>query len=373
MQVSNNLVLFAGGGTGGHLFPGLAVAHALQRREPDLRVGFVGSDKTLERRLVQQQGFHQFSLPAEPLSRLRRNPFSFLWRNWRAFRKAIDLVRQERPRAIIGLGGYASAPLVLAAKWLGIPVVLLEQNSVPGKSTRWLARWSACVCLSYPESVRYFGSRISTRLTGNPVREEIAILSQHPRTEPDQPTLLILVGSQGATPLNEAVVEMFNRGSDVLNGWRVVHQTGENHFDSLQDRYSHLVGGPEKRAFPFIRDMAAQYRATTLVVSRAGATSLAEIACAGIPAILIPYPQSADNHQLHNARAFASQGAAVILSQGTTSTDLANRLLVELNRLVQNRSARLEMSRMMHRLALPTATESIVSVIDKILHDRGLD
>lgn len=357
--------LFAGGGTGGHLFPGLAVATALRQRDPTTRIQFVGSERSLEKSLVIQHGHEHRTLPSEPLTQAWRRPWSFAWRNWRAYRVARKWLHAEPPDAVIGLGGFASAPLVLAASRLGIPSVLLEQNSIPGRSTRWLSRFANVVCLAYPDSVNLFKPTVQTRLTGNPLREEIAALASIERFETPPATLLILGGSQGAQPLNSAVVEMLQTQPDLLSGWHVVHQTGAAQSGSVQQAYRQLEISNE--VAPFFHDMAERYQAATLVISRAGATTLAELACAGVPAILVPYPQSADNHQWHNAKALSDAGAAVLCEQRQTPAQSAEDLAAIVRELSQAPSKRADMSESMRSLALPDATNRVVEVIMEVI------
>lgn len=369
MASTSPLYLFAGGGTGGHLFPGLAVAAALQARQPSARIQFIGSERSLERALVIQHGYDHRTLPSEPLTQLWRRPWSFVWRNWRAYRIAREWLQAERPTAVVGLGGFASAPVVLAAHRLGVPSVLLEQNSIPGKSTRFLSRWANVVCLAYPQSVAHFSCRVHTRLTGNPLREEIAVLAGEDRFETSPPTLLVLGGSQGAQPLNAALVAMFQAQPQLLPGWHIVHQTGAAQSKCVQQSYQSLSLSSE--VAPFFHDMQLRYPAATIVVSRAGATTLAELACVGLPAILVPYPQSADNHQMHNAEAYAEAGAAITCVQEATPELTAAKLAQQLQALAQAPSRRADMSEAMHCLAQPNATAQVVDAVLEVVNAEG--
>lgn len=365
--MTSRLYYFAGGGTGGHLFPGLAVATEIRVREPDARIVFIGSERSLEQDLVTRHGFEHLGLPSEPLTRLWRNPLAFLCGNWRAYRAAKRLIRKERPTAVVGLGGFASAPIVLAAHRFGVPPLLLEQNSIPGRSTRWLSRWANAVCLSYPASAAYFTPRVKTRLTGNPVRTQIVELATRfdaPKEDAlggHPPTLLVLGGSQGAQPLNEALLWLLEREPQLLTGWRIVHQTGTAQHSVIQHRYQEL--GIEAEVVAFIQDITERYRAATLVVSRAGATTLAELACAGLPAVLVPYPLAADNHQWHNARTFEIAGAASIVLQGATAEATGQVLLDGLRPPLAKPELLQSMSQAMRGLAHPRATDSVLGVL----------
>jgi UDP-N-acetylglucosamine--N-acetylmuramyl-(pentapeptide) pyrophosphoryl-undecaprenol N-acetylglucosamine transferase len=359
------LFLFAGGGTGGHLFPGLSVAEALRARDPKVRIQFVGSERSLERALVIQHGYDHRTLPSEPLTQLWRKPGSFLWRNWRAYGMAREWLQQDRPAAVIGLGGFASAPIVLAAHRMGIPALLLEQNAIPGRSTRWLSRCVRMVCLSYPQSVAYFNRRIETRLTGNPIRAEIAALARVERTELEPPTLLILGGSQGAQALNAAIIEMWKSQPHFFAGWNVVHQTGVAQCAAVQQEYQALKRPAD--VAPFFYDMDQRYQSANLIISRAGATTLAELACTGIPAILVPYPSAADNHQWYNAQAFEEAGAARTCLQKATAAETAVELMKQLTGVADNVQRRAEMSEAMRSLAQPAATENVIEALDQAI------
>ncbi len=363
MASSSPLFLFAGGGTGGHLFPGLSVAEVLRGRDPGVRIQFVGSERSLERALVIQHGYDHRTLPSEPLTQLWRKPWSFIERNWRAYGIAREWLQQDRPRAVIGLGGFASAPVVMAAYRLGIPALLLEQNAIPGRSTRWLSRWARVVCLAYPQSVAYFHRRVETHLTGNPIRAEIAALARVERIESQPPTLLILGGSQGAQALNAAVIEMWKSQPQLFAGWNVVHQTGVAQCAAVQQEYHALPRAAE--VAPFFYDMDQRYQAANLIISRAGATTLAELACVGVPAILVPYPSAADNHQWHNAQAFEEAGAARTCLQQATPQETARELLKQLAGVADAPQRRAEMSEAMRSLAQPAATQQVIAALDQ--------
>lgn len=361
MTATSPLFLFAGGGTGGHLFPGLSVAAALKVRDLGIRVQFVGSERSLERALVIQHGYDHRTLPSEPLTQLRRKPWAFVWRNWRAYRMAYAWLQADRPAAVIGLGGFASAPIVLAANRLGIPALLLEQNAIPGRSTRFLSRWARVVCLAYPQSVAYISRRVETRLTGNPIRAEIANLAHHPRVESTPHTLLVLGGSQGAQALNAAIVELMSTEPQLFAGWHIVHQTGAAQYAAVQQHYQAMSLSAE--VAPFFHDMDRRYQAATLVISRAGATTLAELSCAGLPAILVPYPSAADNHQWHNAQAYSDAGASRTCLQRPTPQETALELRHQLAGVVDDSERRAEMSEAMRCLAQPSATDQVVEAV----------
>lgn len=357
---------FAGGGTGGHLTPGLSVARGLLSRFPEADILFIGSDRLLERQLIEAAGFTRHVLPAEPLPTLRRRPWRFVWRNWRAYCQARALLKQLAPAVVVGLGGFASVPAVLAASRLGIPVVMLEQNTIPGRATRWLAKSAAAVCISFAITAEKLPHGANSKHTGNPVHVDIAKLYAASHVD-HRPSLLILGGSQGASAVNRAVMVATESLADRLGEWTVVHQTGIDDWHEIEHHYQRL--GLEHVTAPFFSDMPLRYQAAELVVSRAGATTLAELACAGCPTIAIPYPWAADNHQQINAEFYESTGAARIVKQDPASDQTPALLTNQLADLLDDLPKRQKMRAAMHALAQPRATEDVIEVILNSIED----
>jgi UDP-N-acetylglucosamine--N-acetylmuramyl-(pentapeptide) pyrophosphoryl-undecaprenol N-acetylglucosamine transferase len=373
-------VIFAGGGTGGHLFPGIAVARELLAREPNARVLFVGSQKPIELEIVRGAGFEHVALPSVSPSLAPTRIVSSLFTNFRAFRQAMSILDRERPTVVVGLGGFASVPPVLAAWRAGVPIVLLEQNVVPGKATRWLSRIANVVCLPWPEAATGLPRGTKTVVTGNPIRREIASLAapHQPETPArangptpslalrvslEAPTLLILGGSQGAASLNTAVLDALATLRTELAGWRIVHQTGATDLDAIRQRYGALSLLADVQ--PFFRDMAEQYRRATCVISRAGATTLAELACAGLPALLVPLPTSAHDHQRLNSQLFANRGAAIVVESefNDEKCSVAN-LRKLLAQMLTDTEQRLRMQNSMRNFA---RAEAASVVLDQVL------
>jgi UDP-N-acetylglucosamine--N-acetylmuramyl-(pentapeptide) pyrophosphoryl-undecaprenol N-acetylglucosamine transferase len=359
--------LFAGGGTGGHLTPGLAVAAELRELDSDCRIVFVGSERTLEKRLVAAEGHEHIALPVESSATLRRNPVRFALRNWAALRNARNLIESHKPRAVIGLGGFASIPAVLAAARRQVPTLILEQNTIPGRATRFLARRATAICTSFPGTARSLPADARVVCSGNPLRAAIAALCQHQLDSigSGKPILLILGGSQGAESLNDAVVAMLLKQLPQLAGWMIVHQTGAGQHDQIVAAYRaaalpHIVR-------TFFDDLPERYLSATLVLSRAGATTLAELACAGCPAILLPYPHAAGNHQLANARVFEAAGAAIVVQHGHIPSETIAWLTTVVSSLVADRSRQASMREAMRRLARPNAARDVVAVLHSLL------
>lgn len=346
--------LFAGGGSGGHLFPGIAVAEELTARDPRCTVLFVGSERGIERTVLAGTGWRHETLPIAPPALMKRNPSRFLIGFASSVRRSLRLIDALRPRTVIGLGGFASVPVALAARIRRVPVILLEQNVVPGRATSLLSRWAETVCVSFAETVPLLPTRSRCVVTGNPVRSRIL----RARRTPAAPvkTLLVLGGSQGAAGLNTMATAAVVALHESLAGWHVVHQTGDR--DAERVRAAYAAAEIEAEVAPFCDDLPRRYAEATLTVSRAGATTLAELAAVGLPAVLVPYPRSVRDHQARNATHYAAAGAAVIVPEGPTGNE---RLIGVLRSLIDSPSRRAEMGEAMLHCARPSAASAVVS------------
>ena len=308
-------VMVGGGGTGGHLFPGLAVAGEIMKRCGGARILFVTGRKEMEAETVRRSGFEQTSISVEGIKgRGWRGGPALLKLPW-SFFQCLGIVRKFKPHLVFGVGGYSSGPVCLAAKALGVPSAIHEQNSYPGITNRLLGRVVDRVFISFEESRAHFRGG-PLYLTGNPVREQF--LDERPRERKDPRfTVLVVGGSQGARAVNDAVVDalviMKDRGGDV----RVIHQTGPSDYERVLGRYREK--GVQGEITAFIEDMAGAYAQADMVVSRAGAGAVFELAALGKPALLIPYPFAANRHQETNARALVKAGGAEMMLQETLS------------------------------------------------------
>lgn len=361
------IYLFAGGGTGGHLFPGVAVAQVLAETVPGCRIIFAGSDREIEQLIISQYGYEHRSVPIVSSAVLWRNPLSFVWSTWRAYRRAIRQLEHERPACVIGLGGYASVPVGMAASRLGIPLILLEQNVVAGRANCWLSRRANFVCTSFPNTAGLAGGALRVNVTGNPVRRSIAELADEPagRETTASGVLLVLGGSQGARAVNEATVSVVESLASPFTGWQIVHQTGERDCDMVRERYA--ARGINHIVEPFFSDLTEWYRKATLAISRAGATTLAELACAGCPTVLVPFPNSVKDHQLHNARLVESCGGAVVVEQSTGATSTADALSDVLKPLLADAPRRAQMATAMRTMARPSAAQDVLDRMSDVL------
>ncbi|HUQ68500.1 MAG TPA: undecaprenyldiphospho-muramoylpentapeptide beta-N-acetylglucosaminyltransferase [Planctomycetaceae bacterium] len=356
--------LFAGGGTGGHLFPGIALVEALRLRRPEVVPLFVGSDREIERRIMQQHGLAHRAMSTASLRDLTQRPDRFVWRNWRAAVQASQIIEKKRPELVIGLGGFASAPLVWAAHRARVPVVLLEQNAIPGRATCWLAPYAKMVCTTFPESLEWIPTSRPVIVSGNPIRSAVAELFHEPLGRSDaaaERTLLVLGGSQGADGLNTALMELVRRHHHELSGWTVIHQTGPRQLDSVRATYREL--GQTAVVHDFFEDLTDLYRRADVVISRAGATTMSELACAGKPTVLVPYPHAADNHQRANAESFARQAAAVIVEQASACPETAGRLWSVLEPLLRDPNQRLAMGQAARDIARPDAADRVLDLL----------
>ena len=355
--------VFAGGGTAGHLFPAIVVADALRARDPEAAILFIGSDRPREHELVASHGYAHESLPLLPTSQAKRHPFRFARALWSAHRRAQQLLTDTD--IVVGVGGLASVPTVWAARRSNCPVVLLEQNVFPGRATRRLARRGDAVCLAFDESREWLPSRTNAIVTGNPVRAEIAALTESPATaSPGSPLLLILGGTLGANSINTAVLTGLQRDPDSWHDWSIVHQTGEANLASVRAGYEPLPLSVRVEAF--LPDIPTLLARATIVVTRAGATTLAELACAAPATVVVPWRQSTDDHQTLNARWYADRKAMLIAPDPGSSpgNQQGVDLFSQIELLRQDPKLRQQLSQMLKGLAQPGATERVIEVVD---------
>jgi UDP-N-acetylglucosamine--N-acetylmuramyl-(pentapeptide) pyrophosphoryl-undecaprenol N-acetylglucosamine transferase len=347
--------LIAAGGTGGHVFPGLAVADELRRRDPGARVLFVGTPRGLEGRLVPRAGYDLALLPIRPLCRVGvpHMLLGLVLLPW-ALVRALHLLARTRPRAVLGIGGYAGGPVVLMAALLGIRTVILEPNASPGFTNRVLGPLVRHVACAYDEARCGFGRK--GVLTGNPVRAPLSAI--RPRSHARPLTLLAFGGSQGSRVLNRALVEALPRLPSAAE-LRIVHQTGPTMHTDTVAAYAAL--GREAELLPFIDDMEVRYAAADLVLARSGATTCAELAAAGKAALLVPFAQAAGDHQRLNARAFASAGAAHVIEEHQLS---GQALASAIHELVAHPERLEAMERASRALARPDAARRIADLLE---------
>jgi UDP-N-acetylglucosamine--N-acetylmuramyl-(pentapeptide) pyrophosphoryl-undecaprenol N-acetylglucosamine transferase len=346
-------IVIAGGGTGGHLFPGIAVAREIRRRLPDAVVTFAGTARGIESRVVPREGFELDVLrssglkgtsPAVLARGLALLPLSGLdaWR----------ILSRRRPDLVIGVGGYSSGPVVALAAARGLPTLLLEQNAVPGFTNRALARWVSAAAVTFESTVTFFGRR--GFVAGNPVRPEF-FDEDDSHAAPRPPGLLIFGGSQGSHAINLACMEAAPRLAAGGGRMAITHQTGERDLDMVRDAYRRA--GLDARVEPFLDAMDREIKGADLVISRAGATTIAELTAAGKPAVLVPLPTAADDHQRKNAELLRAAGAVEVIEQKDLTGE---RLAACVRGLLADRERLAAMSAAARRMARPDAATIIV-------------
>lgn len=363
-------VIIAGGGTGGHLFPGIAIAEELKRREDTAEVIFVGTEHGIEARIIPREGYPIKFLRAEGVVGLSLS--RKLRAAWKMFFSMIDsfrILRTVRPDIVIGVGGYASFGPVLTAFLMAMPTMIVEQNSVPGLANRVLGKFVGAIGVTYQESISFF-PKAKTFLTGNPVRMRILKGSRDAAynifsLERDKFTIFVFGGSSGASSINRAVVDSFNHMLDLKEGVQFLHQTGEHDYEYVREAYRKW--GFKGTVAQFIYQMAEAYAVADLVISRAGATTLAELAAIGKPAILIPYPYAAGCHQEFNASKLLEMKAARMI----LDHDLKGELLAEnIRELYANKELRFEMEKYSRAVGRPDAAQRIVDIAMSLIKEN---
>lgn len=363
-------IIIAGGGTGGHLFPGIAVARELKKTLPDVRIIFVGTVEGMEAKIIPKEGFDIRFIRSEGLvgKNIYRSAMSALKMPlslWDSYK----ILKELKPELVFGVGGYCSGPALLNASLMGIPTIIHEQNTVPGLTNRALGKFVNTVAVTYHESVDFF-PQDKTYLTGNPVREEI-LKGDRDRgykifaLEKELFTIFVFGGSRGASKINHAVGEALTYLEEFKDKIQILHQTGDKDFKPMKEIYRSR--GFKGTVIPFAYEMADAYAAADLVISRAGATTLAELTACGKAAILIPYPYAAGNHQEANARKLWDIGAAQMI----LDSDLNGKTLSDIVKyILEDPDAVGEMERISRSLGVSDAAKRIVELMRGLLKNR---
>jgi UDP-N-acetylglucosamine--N-acetylmuramyl-(pentapeptide) pyrophosphoryl-undecaprenol N-acetylglucosamine transferase len=345
-------VLIAGGGTGGHIIPALAIAREL-RDAHEAEVRFVGTARGLETRLVPEAGFPLELIHVGQLKNVSvATKFRTLGDLPLGVLRCVGLVRRFKPDVVVGVGGYASGPAMMAAILLRVPTLAFEPNAVPGLANRLVGRMVSAAAVNFEETARYFRS---AQVTGIPVRQEFFELDA--KSVGEAKRLLVFGGSQGARVLNEMMPKIVGRLLKEISGLTVVHQTGSRHGEATKQAYEKAgVGLDRVTVMPYLDDMVEQFRKADLVLCRSGASTVAELAASGRPALLVPFPQAADDHQRKNADAFVAAGAAVLMVEAQLT---AEGLLHTLQELLMDEQRMRTMGEQAKRLAHPDAVRVI--------------
>ena len=361
-------LIVTGGGTGGHLFPGISLAQAMMLADPGCEVLFIGTERKIDKTALSNLGFATRSIKSQGikgksffavLKALFQQPLA-LW-------EAAGIIRRFKPDLVFGVGGYVTGPVILAARLLGVTTCIHEQNSIPGLANKLLGYIANKIFVSLPGSEKYFPAS-KTILSGNPVRNTILKVSREAKPESGQEssTLLILGGSQGARRLNSLMLEAAeNILSKLSPPPFIIHQTGGHDKDHVQRKYVEL--GLNARVQDFFSDMAEIYSQADLIISRAGATTLAELTVFHKPVILIPFPFAADNHQEINGQYLVEAGAGLMFRQADLTGD---KLGMEIKRVLEDKKLLAEMADNSGKVARPEATDTIINACMKLLKNR---
>lgn len=355
-------VIIAGGGTGGHIFPGIAIAQEFKRRDPKTEILFVGTARGLEKKIVPREGFKLELINVSALKRVgivqRIKSLLLLPKSFLAVR---SLIQQIKPDVVIGVGGYASGPVVLIASLMGVPTLVAEQNALPGFTNRILGRFVRAAAVTFEEAKDYFGEKAET--TGNPVRAEFfEVMPKEAATSEGEIHIFITGGSQGARAINLAVIGALPLLVEEKARLSITHQTGEHDYDKVRATY--LENGWKVEVKPFIENMINEFAKADLVITRAGATTVAELAAAGKPALMIPFPFAADDHQRKNAEAIERAGAGRMILQAELTPE---RLAQELLWLVNDPQQLARMAEASKKLGHPDAAAKVVDLAMKIM------
>ena len=356
-------VLIAAGGTGGHIYPGIAIAKEILRRDEASEVMFVGTARGLETSIVPENGFQLSLINSAGLKNVGFiGKIKGLAVLPRGFWEARNILREFRPDVVVGAGGYVSGPLLLTAHYSGYPTLVMDSNALPGFTNRRLARFVDKAALTFDAALPYFGRK--GVVTGNPVRGEFFEIAAHEPVEPIH--VLIFGGSQGARAINQAVIEMLPFLREHAAKFMVTHQTGELNYDEVRAAYAgHSWENVDIRAY--ISNMVESFDAADIIISRAGATTCAEVAAAGRAAIMVPLPGAADDHQRKNAEALAAKGAVRIILQSDLSGERLANELIDLAAEPEKITAMAEAAR---GLARPDAAKATVDLIEELNRNK---
>jgi UDP-N-acetylglucosamine--N-acetylmuramyl-(pentapeptide) pyrophosphoryl-undecaprenol N-acetylglucosamine transferase len=359
-------VVIAGGGTGGHLFPGIAIAEEFLKRDDQTKIIFIGTKKGIESKLLGQLGYELREIDIEGVSgrggkALVKGTYHIPLSMFQSGR----ILKQFRPHIVVGVGGYASGPAVLTAHFMHMPTAIAEQNAIPGITNRILGNFADKIFVTYAQTRTYF-PRTKVILSGNPVRAAFVMERGKEKEKKDYWQLLIFGGSQGAEAINKSIIDILPQLQSMKGKVHVLHQTGSRQLEDIRKAYEQF--GIQAEVTPFIVDMAGAYAAADLIICRAGATSLAEITAAGKTAILIPYPWAANDHQLKNAQALASEGAAVVIPEKELS---GGKLFCAVENLLRDKQKLQQMEKNSLRMSQIDAAATIVDACIKLMAEKN--
>jgi UDP-N-acetylglucosamine--N-acetylmuramyl-(pentapeptide) pyrophosphoryl-undecaprenol N-acetylglucosamine transferase len=364
--------IISGGGTGGHINPGLAIAKEIVRNEPDAQILFVGTKNGLEGKLIPREGFKIQFIDVKGFQRkISFDTVKTITKLLKSFGSINKIFKDFKPDAVIGTGGYVCGPVLFSAALKKIPTVIHEQNAFPGVTNKILSKYVDQVAISFEEARSRFKGKATITLTGNPIREELFSLNRESareklRLSKDTALVVIFGGSLGAEHINECAKEMINNhGKDI--SYHLILATGMKHYESfMQEIKSPLPENIE--VVPYIYNMGEVLAASDLAVTRGGAITVSELSALGIPSILVPSPYVAENHQEYNARALESRGAAVVILQEQLNSNI---LYGQIQKLIQDKDLRIRMSSAAKKNARLEASSSIYSLLKKAMQSKA--
>lgn len=373
-------LFFAGGGTGGHLYPGIAVAESLRQVLPSAKLVFLCTTKDIDRVILEPTGHEFIPQPIRPLPSLTSvGALLKFWKGWRETKDLVrKLIRERRPTAVLGLGGYAAGVAVKVAALRGIPTAILNPDLIPGRANQYLMQYVKAVCCQFRETAEHVGPahREKLKITGCPIRDDIRKLAEARDLDVDARraearvrlgldpsmhtyTLAVTGASLGAQTINEAVIEMLK--GVTLRGWQILHLSGRDHAESVRAGYRELA--INARVIDFTADMDDIWAVSDLAISRSGASSCAELTACGVPSILMPYPFHKDLHQRANAKALADAGAAILVDDEKDRRKNADKLRPALESVLYDAPKRQAMAAAARKLGQPDAATQVAHVV----------
>lgn len=356
-------LMFAGGGTGGHLMVGLGVAVHIKNQFPDSEIRFFITGKDVEMRCISKRGFDVLPLYVSPWKKSITQIPKFAFRQLKGIFHSLTTVKQFAPDMVIGLGGYSSVPPLVSARLLGIPYVILEQNVIPGKANRLMSRWASGIYSHWEQSLKWFKCTNKFKATGTPIRSSILNVDRVEAAEAlhlslSKKTLLVMGGSQGARAINDAVLQCLPEFEKLAQTLQIIHCTGDSEYERVKAIYDSV--NIDAVVCGFLDNMGAAYGLADLVICRAGATTIAEVTAVGIPAVFIPYPFASDNHQYWNAKAIADKGGGVVIEEAELTPQILKEMAMDIIQDGQKHAAMKDTSK---SLGKPDATAVISNLI----------
>jgi len=362
---------FAGGGTGGHIYPGLAVAEQIAKLEPTAKIRFFCSTRDIDLRILKQSGFEHIRLPAKGFSFRLGRLTGFCTSFFKSYKIAKEVINESDNATVIGIGGYVAAPVCLAVHKLKVPVALLNVDILPGRANKIIARWADEIFVQFEETARHFAkTKAKINVVGCPLRSGFSDPQPHKAIEQlgldeDKKTLLITGASSGSENINRTVCSLLKKLNGFADGWQIVHLTGEKNYDEVQNRYAGAK--ISYKVLGYFDDMANLLAAADLVIGRSGAVSVAEYAEAAVPSICMPYPYHKDRHQYLNAGKLVEAGAAVIVDDLPDEKDRAEWLWEELEKLMKENAER---ENMKSKCAAVAKKDAAIKIAERLLEIR---